>query len=401
MDKNNSTKIGLVSATIICMNAMIGAGIFTTPAKLATSVGPAGIITYLFVIIAVLFMAISLSKVAQSYPQEGSFYTYTKQWGGHFIGTLAAGAYVLGVVIALGLLAQIASQYFHDFIPWLSPQTIGFILIFIIVGLNAAGIKIIRTGQIFLLTCTLFALFSTIILCLFNADTANLTPFMPYGFSSLASATSTAIFAFFGFESAASLYSIVKKPEQNVPRALTISLLIVGTIYLTFIGSIILAIPAPAFTSPRIPLSEVISSVFPHYSWLSQIIGFAILTAICGVLQSMSYSASTLAFSFLKLLDHNWSKTITKAKNGFQIIVFIVGIFIIFNFFAVKSMGLFFNFTALFIVFAFACSILTLVIKKHDKTIGQKIITGGGLITAGIIFLNALYGILEEILKLF
>ena len=35
-------KIGVSTATIICMNAMIGAGIFTIPAAMGAHVGPAG-----------------------------------------------------------------------------------------------------------------------------------------------------------------------------------------------------------------------------------------------------------------------------------------------------------------------------------------------------------------------
>ena len=90
MSTSNNQKIGVVTATIIGMNAMIGAGIFAVPATLASCVGPAGILTYVFVIIAVWFMAQSLARVAQLYPQEGSFYTYTKQWAGH-VGGLIAG----------------------------------------------------------------------------------------------------------------------------------------------------------------------------------------------------------------------------------------------------------------------------------------------------------------------
>ena len=48
-----------MTATIIGMNAMIGSGIFTAPAAIASYVGPAGIIAYVFVVLSVWCMALS------------------------------------------------------------------------------------------------------------------------------------------------------------------------------------------------------------------------------------------------------------------------------------------------------------------------------------------------------
>ncbi|MFS8506727.1 MAG: amino acid permease [Candidatus Babeliales bacterium] len=82
MAGNNSEKIGVLTATIVGMNAMIGAGIFTISSALAGDVGPAVILSFLFTAVSVWFMAQSFARVAQLFPQEGSFYTYARQWGG-------------------------------------------------------------------------------------------------------------------------------------------------------------------------------------------------------------------------------------------------------------------------------------------------------------------------------
>lgn len=400
MTKDNSHhKIGLVTATIICMNSMIGAGIFTTPAKLALSAGPAGIITYIFVIAAVLFMALSLARVAALYPQEGSFYVYAKAWGGHTVGIIAAGAYVVGVLIALSLITQLTAGYLHELVPALSINMWGILVVSAIVGLNIIGVKMVQVGQIILLGCTLFALLGTTVLGLTHIKLSNLAPFMPMGWGSLADAVPAAIFAFFGFESAASLFSVVKSPERNVPRALTYSILAVGIVYLAFVSSIILAIPREEFTSARMPISEAIVKLFPHYAWLAKAIGIAILTAFLGVLQSMTYSVSALAFSFFKLLHNNYARVITRSEYGFQAIVVSVGLCVLLNFFAIKSLDLFFNLTAVGVVFAYASSIITLLIKGHDKTVGQKVTTFLGLATAAATFIIAFNGVLGELFK--
>ena len=56
MSTNSSNKIGVATAVIIGMNAMIGAGIFSIASLLSSKVGPAGILTYLFAFAAVWFI---------------------------------------------------------------------------------------------------------------------------------------------------------------------------------------------------------------------------------------------------------------------------------------------------------------------------------------------------------
>ncbi|MGE0207406.1 MAG: amino acid permease, partial [Candidatus Babeliales bacterium] len=119
----SSKKISLATATIVGMNAMIGAGIFAVPTALASNVGPAGILTFTFVIIAVWFMGSSMARLAQLFPQEGSFYIYAKQWSGHIGGLIAAGSYLVGLLIAMGLLTQEAGGNLHDYLPFFSAFT--------------------------------------------------------------------------------------------------------------------------------------------------------------------------------------------------------------------------------------------------------------------------------------
>ena len=126
------SKISLLTATIVGMNAMIGAGIFAVPAALASNVGPAGILTFAFVIVAVWLMGSSIARLAQLFPQEGSFYIYAKQWGGHLVGLIAAGAYLIGLLIAMGLLAQVAGGYLHDYFPVFSAFSWGVTILIVL-----------------------------------------------------------------------------------------------------------------------------------------------------------------------------------------------------------------------------------------------------------------------------
>lgn len=396
MTTKTENKIGLGTATITGMNAMIGAGIFSVPVALASNVGPAGIISFAFVIFSVWCMGSSLARLAQLYPEEGSFYAYAKQWSGHIGGLIAAGVYLIGLLIAMGLLAQVAGIYLHTHIPQISAQHLGLIILALLTTLNMVGVTLSEVGQRILICTTVLPLVLTTIICLTKANLANLTPFMPYGLTNVLAATKAVIFGFFGFECAASLFSIVENPEKNVSKALNYAIILVGTIYLAFVSSLILAIPAENFSDIR--LSETLRTMFPDWPFLIMCIHFSILSAVIGTIHSMIWSSSALLVSYIKQFKTPAISSL--ARSGFlnqSRAVAIVGFCIFLSYISLKKLDLFFSLTALCIVFAYTTSMVTLLTIKDEWTSGRNIITLLGFLTAAVIFVFAWQGLISNI----
>lgn len=401
MASESSGKIGVSTATITGMNAMIGAGIFTAPAILASNVGPAGILTYLFVVCSVWFIAQSLSRVASLFPLEGSFYTYAKQWGGHLVGILAGSSYIVGLTIGMGLLSRIAGQFLLPFFPCTSSEALGLIALICLVILNMFGSALSQLGQRILIVCTVLPLLIIIIMCLTKADLSLLTPFAPFGFGNAMRATRMVIFGFFGFESAASLFSIVKNPERNVPRALTYSILLVGAIYIIFVGSMIVSIPLSLFSSAEVPLTEILKEVFPHATWIITIVHFSILSAVLGTIHSMIWGSSNLLIALVKKLKSNAAQSISRAGLfNHRSSVFFIGACTLVSFLTLKNIDLFFDLTSLFIISAFILSMITLLTIKKEWRSGQNIKTILGISTALMMLIFSVQGIIQHITKL-
>lgn len=396
----NGTKIGVATATIIGMNAMIGSGIFATPAVLAANVGPAGILAFIFVIAAVWFMAQSLARVAELYPEEGAFYTYAKQWSGHTGGMIASTAYFIGLLIAMGLLSQMAGIYLQLFFPGCSQYTLGLIALIALVVLNMFGVVLSEVGQHILIVCTVFPLIATTIMCFTKADFNNLIPFAPYGFTNVLKATRVIIFGFFGFECATSLFNIVEDPQKNVPRALTYSIALVSTIYILFVGSILLSTPLEYFTDPRMPLSDTLKLVFPNNLWVIKIIHASILSAILGTIHSMIWASSNLLTLLVKKSKGALSKKLVDVGLLDQrFAVLFVGLSIFISYSTLKNLDLFFCLTSIFLVPAFMMSMITLLTLKSEWESKQNIKTILGLITASVMLFFAIEGLIVEIIK--
>lgn len=396
----NGTKISLTTATITGLNAMIGSGIFTAPAAIAGYVGPAGIVAYLFVILAVWFMATSFARLAELYPQEGSFYTYAKQWGGHTAGIIASGLYLMGLMIAMGLLCRIAGGYIHQSVPALSATCWGTVTLLSLVTLNMFGVALTVIGQQILIVCTILPLAITTIMCFSKAQWANLFPFAPYGFTNALKATRMVIFGFFGFECTASLFSIVENPARNVPRALAYSIVIVGIVYILFVSSVILSTPMHLFSDPFIPFSVTLQSIFPGQTWLLCVVHWSIIIAIIGTVHSMIWSSAELLVSLAhRICYSNQLPGVVHTPAHKRYAVLAIGAAILSTFLTLHNINLFFSLTATCLVSAFILAIATLLTLKEEWRSGKNIRTVIGMLTALLILFFALENVVGEIYK--
>lgn len=403
MSTENAQKIGLATAIIVGMNAMIGAGIFSMTSSLASGVGPASLLSYSFAFFAVWFIAQSVARAAYLWPQEGSFYTYARQWGGHTMGLLSAGAYIFGFLIAMALLCKISGVYLHDVFPSISAQNLGLITLGLLVILNILGMALSQIGQYILIVFTVFSLLATTALCLTKIDLANLTPFMPYGPFSILQGTRIAIFGLFGFECIASLFNIVENPEKNVPKALQYALLLVGIIYFFFIGSIIVSVPSHIFTdNANVTIPQALQYLFPDSSFIVYLITFSILSAIIGTIHSMIWSGSELITSYFKFFKSTHVKNLV--KNGIitqKFGVLFCGLVMFLCFITITDLDLFFTLTDIGLIFSFTTTMITLLFQRSEWKSGQNIKTILGLITAIIIFGISIQKLVEGIVHYF
>lgn len=393
-------KIDLKTAIIIGINTIVGAGIFSTTSLLGSKIGPAGIITFFLACIAAWFIAQSFARVAYLYPQEGSIYNYTKQWAGHKFAIFTAFSYVIGMLTAMGLLVKIASQYLHDLIPALSATSWSIITIIALFMLNIAGAKLSKVGQQVLIFATMYPLVITTILCALNINLANLTPFMPGGFSSVISGTKVAIFGFFGFEGIASLFRIMENPQESVPKALRFTLICVSIIYLIFIGSILLGIPQEIFIhNPNISIAQALMLIYPNYAYLVQSIGISIIFSILATVHAVIWTGSEFLLSITNSIQNKTiQKLIQKDFINQRNMVIVSCMIITLACLLVKNLSLFFSLADIFLLFAYICSISALLFIKEEWKSGQNYMTLIGLICATSIFGIALKTLLVHAL---
>ena len=369
-------KMRLPMTVIVALNAMIGASIFTAPAILSLSVGPAAIVSYALVTVLVLCMALAFSRVTRAYPSELPFYDYAALWGGRWAGRIAMLSYILGLTVAMGLVSSFVGKYLMQYIPQLSYTTSGMLSIWPFVFANMLGVTMIQVLQYALIFFTLAPMAIIAWLSVRNFSSSNLQPFMPEGVSSIFAAVPVIIFGFFGFEAIPAISSSVKNPNKTVPRAMIISVLLTSLIYTLFIFAILSGLSRSAFTSDRMLLSDALKTVYPCIGWFGWFIDWAIIITIWGTLYSMILAIASLIRGFFNIALP-WA-------------LILVGGAISLSFFVFSSAQMLFDLTSVGVCVAYGMTVAALYTKKCRKGFLDIVIATAGLIAVGVVLYCAI-----------
>lgn len=385
-----SGQIGLLAATIIGINAMIGAGIFAMPAQLSGIVGPASIFSFMLCSVIILSIVFPLGRLAQLYPGEGWGYRYPALWGGHLLGLVTSLAYIAGVIIAMGFLVQQAGVWLTQYIP-LSANLIGVGMLAAIIVLVLAGTQISTWGQYLIALCVFVPLGLTSVVCWTHMKPSLMTPFAPHGYRSVLSALPVVIFSLLGFESIASLYRVVRNPQRNVPLAAVLSVFAVVGMYILFVSGAMIAIPANSFAAGvNQAFSDVLVGVLPQFSFMRSIITIGAFFAIFGTLHSMIWSVAELLFDVTRKVKSSWFKAILRrgilCERG---CIWVTGLATVACTLFLRA-GVIFNIVPLLIVPAYGLSIIALLFNAGEWRNGKNstalaaLVSVGGLVYLGL-----------------
>jgi APA family basic amino acid/polyamine antiporter len=235
-----SRELGLLEATTLGVGAMIGAGIFILSGMAAGIAGPAATLSYVLCGLMTLFTALSYSELSSSIPLAGGGYTFVHQGLGGYIAFLNGWALIFGSVVACALYALGFAAHFNPLLdlvikvaPPLKFSAFGLALILLLV--NVKGTKESAKTQNFVTIAKVMMLFVFIGLCIPHVNVKAFTPFAPFGFSGIISATALIYISFFGFELISSASEEIKNPTRTVPKAILLSLFIPTLIYVAVV----------------------------------------------------------------------------------------------------------------------------------------------------------------------
>jgi amino acid transporter len=282
-------------------------------AEVAT-IGLATPFAFVLGIVLMLLVGISLAQLARYLPSAGGMYTYISRTLDARVGWFAGWVNLLydpfGTAIDLAALgyvfnAALVANYGINF-PWWATFLIAGALVTLVIY---RGIEITGRTQVILGGLEILILLAVSVQALISPGAGGITgaPFDPAHAtkgSDLFVAVILAVFTFSGFESTAPLAEETTNPRRNVPRAMLISLGIVGV----FVIFCLWAMMVGWGTTPSHIASMISYSGNPVFSVARRLWGPAwvlLLLAIVNSLVSVSIATSTSSTRVIYAMGRN------------------------------------------------------------------------------------------------
>jgi basic amino acid/polyamine antiporter, APA family len=327
--------LGPVTLTSLGVGAIIGTGIFVLTGVAAhDKAGPGLILSFVVAGFACIFAALCYAEFASMAPVAGSAYTYAYATLGELFAWIIGWDLVLEYAVGSSTVAHGWSAHFQDLLgsfgihipthfgsaPFdFDPATHQFfatgsffdvpaiIITAIVCTILVIGIREsagFNAGMVIVkLTIVLFV----IVMGLFYIDTANWTPFAPFGYTGVSFFGTTLLgqstpggaplgvlagaaiifFAYIGFDSVSTHAEEAKRPNRDVPIGIIASLIICTVLYIA-----VSAILTGMVRYDKININAPVSDAFAQHGlpWAQRLIDVGAITGITSVLLVMMLS---------------------------------------------------------------------------------------------------------------
>jgi APA family basic amino acid/polyamine antiporter len=250
--------MGLFSLTLYGVGLTLGAGIYVLIGESAGFAGNSMWISFVLGAIVAIFAGLSYAELSALFPKAAAEYVFVKnafksEFIGFQVGWLTAiTSMIVGATVALGF-----GGYFSQFVDL--PIVISAILLLVVLSMvSFIGIKQSAWANTIFALVTIAGL-GIIIFLGITIDVEEPIDYFdaPHGMTGIILAFVLIFFAFIGFEDMANVAEEVKKPKKTLPRAIILSIIITGVIYILVSLSAVRILNWEELSQSAAPLADI------------------------------------------------------------------------------------------------------------------------------------------------
>lgn len=215
------------------VGAVLGCGILILPGLSAEIAGPASLISWGFIIILALPLALTMGLLSAKYPNDGGVSYFVTLAFNERLGSLIGWFFLVSTIIGVPVLALTGAGYITASLglPESLRIAIAIGIIFTGLGLNYIGMKVTSQVQIAVVLATVCILLGAFLGSFRNVNPENFTPLIPHGWMSIGYATTLLFWSYIGWEAVTHIAEEFEDPKRDVIRGTLIASLIIGLLY--------------------------------------------------------------------------------------------------------------------------------------------------------------------------
>jgi APA family basic amino acid/polyamine antiporter len=291
----------LLDAVGIGIGAIVGGGIFVVSGIGAEVAGPALLVALLLAGTAATANALSSAQLAATYPMAGGTYEYGYRVLSPTAGYAAGWMFLASKTAAAGTVALGLSAYLDALLPGVPPRAVAVVAVLGFTVLNYFGVRKSSRLNLAIVAVSLGVLATFVVLGVGAFQPVRLHPFAPAGWRGMLSGAAIMFFAYTGYARIATLGEEIHDPRRTIPRAIVLTLVATGLLYVAVVLVALGAVGADGMAASGAPLLAAASSF--DQGWAATMIAVGAVVAMLGVMLSQILGLSRMAFAMARRGD--------------------------------------------------------------------------------------------------
>jgi APA family basic amino acid/polyamine antiporter len=391
-------ELGFWMCTALVVGNTIGIGIFVLPASLAPY-GLNAMAGWAITVVGMTILARVFARLARQFPSADGPYAYIEATSGRLPAFIAIWCYwvqcwITNAAIAIGVVA-----YLGKVVPALAavPAALqALALLWLFVGINLLGVRSggrvqVATTALKLLPMLAMVLLGAWLLATEPGAYTQQVPQTPLAFDSMLAASTIALFAMLGIESAAVPAGRVRDPARTIPRATMAGTLIVAAIYVAVSSMALLLVPQAELAASTAPFADLLDRLLG--AGTGRVLAVFVVVSGLGALNGWTLLVGELTASMARhgTLPRPLGRLDSRGAPGVALVVtgLLATVMLLMNY----SKSLVEGFTFLTLVVTAAnlplylfCALALVVLRRRGATAPRDLLVLGTLGTAYSIF---------------
>ncbi|MFJ5884565.1 amino acid permease [Kitasatospora cineracea] len=221
----SSRHLSTAGASALYIGALLGPSLLLLPGLAARAAGPASLLTWLALLALSGLIAVVFCALGTRLGSAGGVAGYTAAGLGARAGRAAAWCFLAGVVAGAPVVCLIGGGYAAAAVGADGAAAVraGLVLLALVLAVRLLGVRTGAGLQLVLVSALVGLVLFAVLGAAPAARAAHWTPFLPHGWTGVAQAAPPLMFAFVGWEAAASLTTRLRDPRRQLRRVVLIA----------------------------------------------------------------------------------------------------------------------------------------------------------------------------------
>ncbi|TMI28501.1 amino acid permease [Candidatus Bathyarchaeota archaeon] len=281
------------------MSSVLGSGVLVLPGLAARIAGPASLLAWLLLSLASYPLAYTFASLSARKPESGGVYSFARESFGLETADAVGWLFIVWYVTGAPVVTVIAASYLSYAIP-LSKTMIYVVAALIILGtflINYRGIVVSGKVQLAVIVAIVGLLLTAVIASVPLVRVENFTPFFPNGILPIGVAAALIFWSYLGYENVSNVAEEFKNPERDFSRSITLSVIVIGALYLS-VAIATVGTQAYKAGGSVAPFAAILSNALGIYGGIST--GVLAVFIIFGTVNAYTTGMSRVVYSVAK-----------------------------------------------------------------------------------------------------